>query len=534
MRKRILGLITIFAAGCVELRETEDQATTFIPAITYVDDIQPLLSNKCVMCHSGGSAEGMYDLSTWSGLVRPGSNLSQLNLIPGSAESNLIVTVDPVRSGPHFGLLTAEEYQLLEQWIVDNQAAYFRSTSHNPDWLYPADRNNLSFHGGELRANQWNTVPCQSCHGEDLAGGTSEKSCLTCHESGVDGCNTCHGSDSNSAPPGDLSHNFSADAVTIGLHQTHLASDTFRPELPCSTCHVVPETVDAQGHTDGDFVAEVVFDDLANGTVRGFPRDVTWNRDAATCTNSYCHSLDGGKAAEWRWTAPVSDEIGCDSCHGMPPTKLSDGNDHPAGEACTLCHGTYDKARHINGAVELRADVDTCYGCHGTEASQGAPPPDVAGNTSTSALAVGFHRIHLEDGAIAGAIPCTRCHVVPTNEERFSHIDHGPATITFDGFVKGQTRFRELNADWSRDTATCTNVYCHAPSGQLPDGSNLAGGAITDWVWNQKPAGGVACDSCHSMPPPSPHPQNPDCFSCHGPFDTTTHVNGIVELPAGP
>ncbi|MCX8010005.1 MAG: hypothetical protein N3A61_02535, partial [Ignavibacteria bacterium] len=67
------------------------------------------------------------------------------------------------------------------------------SYPHNPNWKNVDDQTN--YHGGFIASKNWIMGECKNCHGTDLKGGTSEKSCFTCHNGakGPEECNTCHG-----------------------------------------------------------------------------------------------------------------------------------------------------------------------------------------------------------------------------------------------------------------------------------------------------------------------------------------------------
>src|SRR5919201_194496 len=66
---------------------------------------------------------------------------------------------------------------------------------------------------------------------------------------------------------------------------------------------------------------------------------------------------------------------------------------------------------------------------------------------------------------------------------------------------------------WSRNTATCSGVYCH--------GARLKGGTHTTPTWTQVDGSQVACGSCHAAPPPpeTGHPPvaggREACSACH-------------------
>jgi predicted CxxxxCH...CXXCH cytochrome family protein len=234
--------------------------------------------------------------------------------------------------------------------------------------------------GGSLNAPIWNVVngtarECGTCHGAPPpAPHPANENCGSCHPTvsaadnrvfldptlhinGIvevttgDGgaCDSCHGSGGDSAPPTDLAGNTERTAVGVGAHREHLALSTWRREINCSNCHVVPVEVGAPTHIDGDNTAEVPFDALnPTGTV---------DLATGTCSNLYCHG--NGRAsngtASWTDVAPMD----CNSCHLTPnPGQTANGmsgdhNKHIRGEdlACVECHaGVVDANTQIIGA----------------------------------------------------------------------------------------------------------------------------------------------------------------------------------------
>jgi predicted CxxxxCH...CXXCH cytochrome family protein len=220
----------------------------------------------------------------------------------------------------------------------------------------------------------WDLSTCTSCHGSNYngqaagdAGPIASKSCLTCHEAdegGPEACNTCHGGD-NGAPPPDLFGGTDSSLKTVGAHERHLDAG-----VSCETCHVVPETFDADGHIDGGMAqAEIVFSGLAiNGGAAAI-----YDATAGTCASSYCHGgFSFEKAASTQQFAYLADamvgnnpvvewtgdetQVACGTCHGLPPTG------HLAIPSCSFCHGSVidsdnvtikDPSKHMNGQIDM-------------------------------------------------------------------------------------------------------------------------------------------------------------------------------------
>jgi len=361
------------------------------------------------------------------------------------------------------------------------------ATVHAPGIADPSSPN---FHVNLLKQLNWGFAICQGCHGDDFRGGTSGVSCMQCHTSKPTDCVTCHGA-----------------GPTSNAHAAHANAS-----VSCSECHVVPASWDQDGHILHDGVAitapaKVTFGARASLTIDPADRGGPPAFDGTTCTNVYCHGaalhVAGGTATAPQWTDPTPPGS-CDRCHGAPPPSHARSD-------CATCHPP--NAPHIDGIVQV-GRTPGCSGCHGS-ASSPAPPTDLAGNTSTTAIGVGAHQAHLQS-QISAPIPCATCHVVPTTVDSPGHIDHtGPAIVT-------------ASLGWDRDAQSCATAWCHGPSRP---------------IWTQTDQ--VSCGSCHGIPPNDaahdPAMTLTSCATCHpGTVDafgnilvtngTSEHMNGVVDL----
>ena len=565
------GLLTCWAAlllvGCGELRQGDDSEATE----TYTAMVAPLLKARCVSCHGSASPAGKYDLSTYRGLLGPGSDTAR-NVAPGDKTSRLLTKLDAIKEVKHWGYLlpkaaelaegeTAEErraadLKALTSWVVDAGLAYGAHAVHPAGWVYPGKRSSTAFHGGALRAKSWDTTSCQSCHGEKLTGDRKKGggSCATCHKSGpTTGCTTCHGdSDTgSSAPPMDLSWNLTSASRGVGAHAAHLKGTGPYAPVKCADCHTVPASTNAAGHLldadkTSDLTAEVTFGGSATlGKVK-----VAYDTANGGCT-VYCHgaglSLPGTERKP-TWTS--TKKMTCQSCHPAPHSNPAYG-----GEDCSACHQQVFKqcptgdtfcltvssstklavasaALHMDGKVSLgkASGGSACYGCHGTLATKGAPAPDLKGKTATTLVSVGMHAAHLQGtSGYAGKVACSDCHKVPATLKAPGHIDNDqPAEVVFSALAQGKGK-----PVWDRSKATCTNVYCH----------NLDGGKVKSWTWTKAASPAMSCQSCHGLPPAktmdgNTHPANTACKTCHssaynnstGALDPTKHLNGKVDF----
>jgi predicted CxxxxCH...CXXCH cytochrome family protein len=351
--------------------------------------------------------------------------------------------------------------------------------------------------------------------------------CLGEHASPQSSCASCHGTGADPAPPEALGGETSTDARGVGAHQAHLGTTSFAT-ITCEQCHDVPSSLDAPGHVDSAWPAEVRLVKL-DGTLDPTGFDAA---DTLTCT-TWCHGakLTGGALTTPLWTKVDGTQDACGTCHGNPPPGTAE-KPHPARTDCGTCHSADvpdGVSVHVDGVLNLSIDGDTdadtgieatcASSCHGDDTSP-APPADTSGNTDTTARGVGAHRSHLA-GGIGAPVACSACHVVPESFDD-GHADASPAEIVFGGVAVAE------GADPVWDGATCSDSYCHSGKG---------GGSVPSPTWTTVDGTQAACGSCHSLPPPSPHPTSTACEGCHAPVagagmtiaDPSRHVNGVVD-----
>lgn len=170
--------------------------------------------------------------------------------------------------------------------------------------------------------------------------------CLTAEPPPPLACTGCHGSvEAGPAPPTALGGYSDPSYRGVGAHQTHLAP-AFSNVVACGECHVVPDTIDAPGHVDSLWPAEVSWDEAEIKANASEPFD----GDALSCT-VYCHgaTLTGGTNTNPVWTVPFEGAV-CDDCHGFPPPPP-----HPASEDCSGCHPNplVGSDVHIDGILQV-------------------------------------------------------------------------------------------------------------------------------------------------------------------------------------
>lgn len=346
---------------------------------------------------------------------------------------------------------------------------------------------------------------CSACHGEVVA----DDNTIRAPQLHVDGeiqvvtadCSACHGQGDDPAPPVDLAGSEDRASLGVGAHQRHLSGgDSSRP-LACEECHLVPTLPEDEGHLD-DGIAEVIF----SGVGLTGERSPSWSRQSGSCVDSWCHGPVDVARESPPWTS--EEVLACDACHGAPPAAP-----HPQLSDCGDCHETAasgdsiaNRALHVDGTLQV-SDEPECHACHGDDSTP-APPLDTTGAMATSSPGVGAHRAHLEASAIAPAISCETCHVVPAGWLDSGHIDTAlPAEVDFSGLAllwNAQPSYAELR---------CSNTYCH---GAAFVSGHDSGGTLTEPTWNVVDGSQSACGTCHGLPPPAPHPAAADpCSQCH-------------------
>lgn len=549
----------IVAAACADQRHGSDEIRT-IPAFTYLSEIEPLLADRCSSCHGGAEPAGQYSVESWRSLLGPGSDELTRNAIAGDANSLLLTKLGDGSDAVHGNVLELGQLDTLRAWIVDDGLAYADSGYHPPNWLYPGRRDALDFHGGALRAAGWDTSGCESCHGADLRGGPSDKSCYACHAQGVEGCDTCHGASGAPFPVPDLSWGLDPRASRgVGAHRAHRDTKLFAP-IPCSSCHVVPNALDAPGHLfddaerrTSDLRAEVSFEREPRGSLARV--EARYDRENGSCT-VYCHGPSLAEPRPDTTTPAWTGDLPCAGCHPVPMAQFG-------GPDCSVCHPQsvercdpaedvdgclrtgdgvgvrfLDVALHGDGSAVLgKAGAErTCHACHGTAASSGAPAPDLRGRQEETWITVGLHAAHLTGARFRAPLPCSTCHRVPREPTDAGHFDDDlPAEVTFDDVAKGATAegATARAPSWDRETATCSNTHCHS----------LGGGQVSEWRWTRALGAELDCDACHGMPPNrltggGIHTRSTNCSAsgCHAQayagaqLDPSRHINGTVEV----
>lgn len=240
--------------------------------------------------------------------------------------------------------------------------------------------NNVYCHGGtftdtaaQQSAPLWTgqgPLQCNNCHGQPPSEHPGQD-CVRCHLPAVTadnqiadlalhldrtvqlgppelGCWGCHGSPNNPAPAPDLQGRTEISEVTVGLHDAHLFPRYgLGAALQCVDCHIMPTDVRDFGHLDAA-PAEVFPPRAGVGVLASSDGAMpVWDRETATCQDVYCHG--GGEQMGLDtspdllrapvWTDPVTQQVYCGSCHGVPPTTAIHTG-FTTLDSCVMCHST--------------------------------------------------------------------------------------------------------------------------------------------------------------------------------------------------
>ncbi len=561
--RKWIGLLVAskLAASCSDPRTAQVGDARW----TTYQDVAPLLSQQCAGCHSGATPSGGYSVEGYLSAVSRRDDGTP-RAAPGDPNALVLQAAAGTLAGPHSAIGSADLAQLRD-WVVRSRVAKAPYTFHFKGWMDPADSE--QFHGLALRRNAYRTDDqsndCQHCHGADLRGGIAQVDCNSCHTAGVFACNTCHGDTASPAPPRDLHGIRSTSSLGVGAHRSHVQPSRLHAAYDCALCHPTASTPDhyaGYGHPD-EPAAPVAFRAAAA------PVTPSWDRNSATCLNSYCHSPSVPSDptptnVTPHWTRVGTGEAACGTCHGVPPASHADpppGLDFAAKLVrCGACHqttvvdGRLLPTTHANGTVELGSGPSDCSNCHGDATSE-APPKDTLGRTDERLATVGAHRAHLEARhELRGPIPCTECHVRPEHLHDPGHIDHVPPAVVFPNIstVGRLARTDGAQPSYNPAAASCGSVYCHGNGALLL--TDATPRLIRSPVWTAG-SSQAACGACHGLPPRNPlNPMDPhagitritECVQCHPTTVTaagaiiltrdssgqlqSTHIDGIVQV----
>ncbi len=119
-----LLLLLISVSGCISNVEDLSEAIPEPEGVSYMNDVQPIFTARCVSCHgsNGGISFADYEATTSGTGFNYGNDL----IIPGNADASGLI--DKLETNPQFGSrmplggsLTPNEITTIKAWI--NQGA---------------------------------------------------------------------------------------------------------------------------------------------------------------------------------------------------------------------------------------------------------------------------------------------------------------------------------------------------------------------------------------------------------------------------
>jgi predicted CxxxxCH...CXXCH cytochrome family protein len=294
-------------------------------------------------CHGATISGGTNKTPSWTGGA-PQASCGTCHGVPPPAPHTTSTSCESCHEGYTATTVNAATH-------LDGAVQVQAGGGHAAGWADPAQ------HGHE--ANRAGLAGCKSCHGADLAGGSSLVSCNACHGGTAwqTSCTFCHGGGASPAPPVDTQGRSVATNVSVGVHASHVATTISTP-IGCGECHPARSgnVVADVAHLDGDGRAEIAFGALARTGGRN-PVYARASETSATCASTYCHGgFTGGANATMSWTGATA--VTCTSCHGAPPSSGEHGRSNHRSRSCGDCHGAgYSAtavvaATHVNGSVQ--------------------------------------------------------------------------------------------------------------------------------------------------------------------------------------
>jgi hypothetical protein len=340
-----LALGTLALLGCNEPRDREE------PPAVYAD-IEPILQEHCVECHSGPLAEAGYRVEDYFQTIRciPDPEGEPATLPPDTTAPILAVLEE---RDDHADLLDPQETNGLTTWVVEGAVPANRGT-HPAQWTDPRAE---EWHGNYLRETDWQPIvdpersdACGLCHrGSPPLGEVVIKpppgatDCTDCHSlpGGVMACGTCHGDEERPYPPRDQCYFRGPPAGYAHDAHTTPSANMLRP-LDCQACHFAIDFSMLDGeHGNGE--VDVVFQPA-------WGPDATYDFETLVCGTT-CHARTGTTPVV-AWDGGALD-LDCNACHQTPPAGHST-------IACNTCHRGINpdgtrltiEAPHINGRVD--------------------------------------------------------------------------------------------------------------------------------------------------------------------------------------
>jgi len=118
---KVLALLfaALLIAGCGnQPAAPAPKAETAAPAeVSFAKDVQPILTQSCMPCHSGGAdAKSKYVLTGYEGVMGTGKD-SVANVFAGNADSSVLYQMLKICKMPPAGPLPTDKVDLVKKWI---------------------------------------------------------------------------------------------------------------------------------------------------------------------------------------------------------------------------------------------------------------------------------------------------------------------------------------------------------------------------------------------------------------------------------
>ncbi|MCK9419256.1 MAG: CxxxxCH/CxxCH domain-containing protein [Nitrospirae bacterium] len=377
----------------------------------------------------------------------------------------------------------------------------FNNTLCHSTPVHPVGWQNPDSHGVTAKGTPGATAGfslCQTCHGNDFAGGTALKTCLNtagCHGSGVNaphspipwrgGTRTHTSTNPNNATVCALCHTNGANSTVQPSPYDPIASPGCFNNTLChadvGAPHAVP-FIDPTLHgplAKADLTyCQACHADPSNSGAGSNPRfNVAKGSLATGCEGASCHATNTAHPVPWKWATATSHQTAgnmtnaCVLCHGV---ALAGG----AGPACSTCHTAGSPLTQTN-----------CTSCHGKPPT-GAVSPNVAGK----------HGKHDALANITGV--CNTCHNGAGTNTANHDYSGGVVNVAFLGTTYNA---KTGTASYNAGGFTCSNVSCH-------------GGQTTpSWLTGTI----TLCTSCHAFG-----------TSQYNSYDSGEHSKHLVDVGA--
>src|SRR5687767_8128826 len=108
IRHGVLAVVMIWPAALAQAEQ---------PAVSFANDVAPILVDKCLACHNARTAQGRYSVENYASALKGGE--SGPAVAPGDAEfSNLVQLIEAGEMPKDGDPLPAEDVSLLKRWIA--------------------------------------------------------------------------------------------------------------------------------------------------------------------------------------------------------------------------------------------------------------------------------------------------------------------------------------------------------------------------------------------------------------------------------